>query len=111
MLNQFVVVGRMASDPEIKETENGMKVCYITLGVPRNFKNNEGECDTDYIDIVLWNNLAENTTQYVKKGDLVGIKGRVQSYDKDDVRHLEIVAEKVTFLATKKEEKDETTND
>lgn len=104
MLNQFVVVGRMVSDPEIKEAESGNKISIITLACPRSFKNTDGEYDTDFIDIVLWESIAEKTTQYVKKGDLVGIKGRIQSYVENEVKHLENVAEKVTFLSSKKEE-------
>lgn len=102
MLNQAVIVGRLVSDPEINETENNKKVCNITLAVPRSFKNENGEYDTDFIPTVLWESVAENTCNYVKKGDLVGIKGRLQSNEDK----LVFVAEKVTFLSTKKPEED-----
>ncbi len=96
MLNQIVVVGRMVSDPQINETENG-KVATITLAVPRSYKNENGEYETDFIPCVLWKGIATNTCEYCKKGDLIGIKGRMQSIE----NKLEIIAEKVTFLSSK----------
>lgn len=106
MLNQTVIVGRIVKDPELKETDNGNKVTNITLAVPRSFKNINGEYETDFIPCVLWKGVAESTTQFCKKGDLVGIKGRIQTrdYEVDDTKKyvIEIVAEKVTFLSNKK---------
>lgn len=112
MLNQTVIVGRLVKDPELKETDNGSKVTNITLAVPRSFKNSAGEYETDFISCVLWKGIAENTVEYCKKGDLLGVKGRVQtrSYeDTEEKKHfvMEIVAEKVTFLSSKKEDKEE----
>lgn len=106
MLNQLVVIGRLVRDPELRKTENGKNVTNITLAVPRSYKNTNGEYDTDFIDCVLWNTVAESTTEYCKKGDLLGVKGRVQTrvYEKDDEKkyQTEVVAEKVTFLSSKK---------
>ena len=79
MLNQTVLVGRLVKDPELRETDSGNKVTNITLAVPRNYKNSNGEYDTDFISCVLWKGIAENTATYVKRGDLVGIKGHIQS--------------------------------
>jgi single-strand DNA-binding protein len=109
MLNQIVIVGRLVRDPELRETDNGKKVSNITVAVPRSYKNLKGEYETDYIDCVLWTGIAENTVEYCKKGDLLGIKGRVQTRtfetDDDKKRHVtEVVAEKITFLSPKKEE-------
>lgn len=108
MLNNTVVVGRIVKNPELKETETGKKVANITLAVPRSYKNTEGEYETDFIPCVLWSGIAENTVNYCKSGDLVGIKGRVQSrtYELEDTKHfvVELVAEKVTFLSSKKSE-------
>ena len=106
MLNQAVLVGRIVKDPELKDTEKG-KVTNITLAVPRSFKNMNGEYDTDFISCVLWKGVAESTAEYCKKGDLVGIKGRIQTRDVelDDETHkkyVEVIAEKVTFLSSKK---------
>ena len=108
MLNQTVIVGRIVKDPELKETDSGKKVTNITLAVPRSFKNMNGEYETDYIPCVLWKGVAESTTQYCKKGDLVVIKGRIQSrsYETEEEKRyvVELIAEKVTFLTSKNKE-------
>lgn len=109
MLNQAVIVGRIIKEPELKKTENGTKVTNITLAVPRCFKNSEGQYDTDYISCVLWKGVAESTVEYCKKGDLVGVKGRIQTRDvelEDEThkKYVEVVAEKVTFLSNKRKE-------
>lgn len=101
MLNQVVLVGRLAKDVEVKELESGKKVSNITLAVPRSFKNAEGEYDTDFIVITLWDGIAQNTKEYCHKGDIIGVKGRIQCNDETEHRN-EIVAEKVTFLSSKK---------
>lgn len=108
MLNQAVLVGRIVKDPELRETDKG-KVTNITLAVPRSFKNMNGEYDTDFISCVLWKGIAESTTEYCKKGDLVGIKGRIQTrnVELEDETHkqfVEVIAEKVTFLSSKRKE-------
>lgn len=107
MLNQTVIVGRIVRDLEVHETESGNKVAQLTLAVPRSFKNMDGQYETDFIPCVLWKGIAENTAEYCKKGDLVGIKGRIQtrSYEtEEELRKsvVEVVAEKVTFLSSKK---------
>lgn len=71
MMNQVIVVGRIVSDPEIKETENCRNVSVITLAVSRSYKNMNGEYDTDFVPCILWNVIAEKTAEYCKKGDLV----------------------------------------
>lgn len=107
MLNQTVLVGRLVKDPELRETDNGNKVTNITLAVPRTYKNINGEYDTDFIPCVLWKGIAENTAEYVKKGDLIGVKGHLQTrnveLDENTKRQaVEIIAEKVTFLSSKR---------
>lgn len=97
MLNNLAIVGRLVSDPQINETENGKKASIITLAVPRNYKNSNGEYETDFIPVTLWQGIAEQTTNYCKKGDLVGVKGRLQVRE----GKVEVVAEKVTFLSSK----------
>lgn len=101
MLNQLVLVGRLVKDVEIKET-NGNKNAIITLAVNRSYKNVNGEYETDFIDIVLWNGIATNTKEYCKKGDVIGIKGRIQTTSVNDKKNIEIIAEKVTFLSSNK---------
>jgi len=111
VLNQAVLVGRIVKDPELKNTDKG-KVTNITLAVPRSFKNQNGEYDTDFISCILWKGVAESTVEYCKKGDLVGVKGRIQTRNvelEDETRkqYVEIVAEKVTFLSSRRQEEAE----
>lgn len=104
MLNNAVIVGRIVQNPELKETEKGGKIANIVLAVPRSFKNSNGEYETDFINCTLWRGIAESTAEYCKKGDLVGIKGRIQTSNYQDSEGnkkytTEVVAEKVTFLS------------
>ena len=110
MLNQVVLVGRLTEDPELSTTESGKKVTSITLAVQRTFKNSDGIYEADFIRCILWNAIASNTSEYCHKGDIVGVKGRIQtsSYDDKDGNRkyvTDVIAEKVTFLSSKKEEK------
>ena len=100
MTNMTCVIGRLVSDLEINETENGKKVATITLAVSRSFKNENGEYETDFIPCVLWEPIAERTKEYCCKGDLIAVKGRLQSDDNG----IHIIAEKVSFLSSKKPE-------
>ena len=105
MVNQIVLVGRIARSPEIRVTESGKKVATLTLAVPRNYKNASGEYETDFLDCTLWTAVAESTTEYCKTGDMIGVKGRLQtriieSPEGAKKRKTEIVAEKVTFLTS-----------
>lgn len=108
MLNQIVLAGRLVSDPEIVTTESNKKRTYITIAVPRSYKNVEGTYDTDFIRCTLWNGIAETTCEYCKKGDIVGVKGRIQTsnYEKDGekVYSMDVIAEKVSFLSSKRQE-------
>lgn len=111
MLNQVVIVGRLVRDPEVKETDSGKKVSNITLAVPRAYKNADGEYDTDFVDCTLWNSVAQNTSEYCRKGDIVGVKGKIETemYEKDgeNRKSTSIIAEKVTFLSSSNKEKDD----
>lgn len=109
MLNQIILVGRLVKTPEVIETESGKKMSYIALAIPRTFKNADGEYDTDFIDCVLWEVVAESTSEYCKQGDIVGVKSRVQSRmiedeDGNNYKKMEVIADKITFLSSKKEE-------
>jgi single-strand DNA-binding protein len=111
MLNQVVLVGRIVKTPELRVTETGKKTATVTLAVPRNYKNMNGEYDTDFLDCTLWTNVAENTTEYCQTGDMVGVKGRIQTRiiqneDGSKKKKTEIIAEKVTFLAQATNNKD-----
>ena len=112
MLNHVVVAGRLTSDPVVEETENGKKVSSITVAVPRSYKNVDGTYDTDFIRCTLWGGIAENTCEYCKKGDIVGVKGRIQtsSYETEDGDKkyaMEVVAEKISFLSSRKADENE----
>ena len=110
MLNQIVLVGRLTRNIKINKSENGKKIANISLAIPRSFKNMEGTSDTDFIDCVAFENIAENTASYCSKGDIVGVKGRVQSrvVEKEGKKEylMDIVAEKVTFLSSRKKEEE-----
>ena len=112
MLNQVVLVGRLTKDLEVKELEDGKKVTNMTLAIPRSFKNADGEYETDFVECTLWNNIAENTAEYCKKGDIVGVKGRLQSssFEKEDGNkefRTQVMAEKVTFLSSRSKDEPE----
>lgn len=105
MLNQVILVGRLVKTPELFVAESGNKGSIITLAVGRAFKNQNGEYDTDFLDCSLWTAIAENTAEYCKKGDVIGVKGRLQSriVEKEDgtkYKKMEVIAEKVTFLSS-----------
>lgn len=105
MVNQIVLVGRIARTPETKTTENGRKMATLTLAVPRNYKNSNGEYDTDFLDCTLWSSVAESTSEYCETGDMIGIKGRLQTRivetpEGTKRKKTEIIAEKVTFLTS-----------
>ncbi len=111
MLNQIVLVGRITQDPKVTELENGKKVCNVTVAIPRSYKNENGEYDTDFVKCTMWSGVAENTSEYCNQGDLIGIKGRIQTrvIEKDNSKQTiqEVIAEKVTFLAKSKEKTDD----
>ena len=112
MLNQVVLVGRLTKDPEMVNTDNGKQKTLITLAVNRPFKNVDGIYETDFIRCTLWNGIAANTTEYCHKGDVVGVKGRLQtsSYEDDNKKMhyiTEVIAERITFLSSKSKEEAE----
>ena len=107
MVNSVIVVGRLVRYPELQVTETGKKISTITLAVPRCYKNALGEYETDFLDCTLWTGVAENTAEYCKTGDTIGVKGRIQSRiaEKEDglkYKKMEIVAERVNFIASPK---------
>ena len=89
MVNSVMLVGRLAQDIEIKQLESGKEVTNVALAVNRSFKNPDGTYETDFFDCVLWEGLAKNAGEYCKKGDTVGVRGRLQtdSYEKDGIKH------------------------
>lgn len=107
MLNQIVLVGRLVQDPEIKELENGVKTSYITLAVSRSYKNADGIYETDFMPCKVGYPMCDTVKEYCKKGDLLGIKGRIQIKQEENKNIIEIVAERVTFLSSRKETEEE----
>lgn len=103
MMNRVVLVGRLTKDPELKYTPSGVAVCNFTLAVNRNFTNAEGEREADFLNIVVWRRPAENSANFLKKGSLAGVDGRIQTrnfegQDGNRVYMTEVVAESVQFL-------------
>jgi len=112
MLNQVVLVGRLANDIEIEKAVNGQEYTFISLAVQRGFKNNDGVYETDFIRCALWNGIASNTKNYCHKGDLVGIKGRLQTRNYVDAEGkkkyiTEVIVEKISFIMHSSKGKEE----
>lgn len=106
MLNKVILIGRLTKDPELRYTPSGVAVATFNLAVDRPFLNQQGEKEVDFIPIVVWRKQAENCANYIGKGRLVAIEGRIQvrTYeDKGQKRWAtEVVAENVRFLDYKK---------
>lgn len=107
MINNFVGVGRLTADPELRFTPSGVANCKFTLAINRTFSNSQGEKETDFIRIQVWRKQAENVANFLKKGSLAGVIGRIQtgSYEGQDGKRIfttDIVADSVQFLEPKK---------
>ena len=104
MLNQVVLIGRLTRDPELRYTAgSGIPVASFSLAVDRPFTNQQGERETDFINIVTWRKQAENVANYLKKGSLAAVAGRLQIRSYDDSQGVkrkvaEVVADNVRFL-------------
>ena len=108
-MNHIVTIGRLTKDPELRYTPNGVAVGSFTIAVDRPFNSAKGEREADFIPVVVWQKLAENCANHLKKGRLVAVEGRLQirSYDTQDGqkrRVAEIVASNVQFLDRGKDE-------
>ncbi|RPF51119.1 single-stranded DNA-binding protein [Aquisalibacillus elongatus] len=106
MLNRVVLVGRLTKDPDLRYTPNGVAVANFTVAVNRPFSNQQGEREADFINCVIWRRPAENLANYMKKGSMVGVDGRIQtrSFDGQDGKRVfitEVVADSVQFLESK----------
>ncbi|EHF3611881.1 single-stranded DNA-binding protein [Listeria innocua] len=106
MMNRVVLVGRLTKDPDLRYTPAGAAVATFTLAVNRPFKNAQGEQEADFIQCVVWRKPAENVANFLKKGSMAGVDGRVQTrnYEGNDGKRVyvtEIVAESVQFLEPK----------
>ena len=79
MLNRAILTGRLTRDPELRYTTSGTAVVQTTIAVDRQFKNQQGEREADFINLVIWRKAAENFANFTHKGSLVGIDGRIQT--------------------------------
>ncbi|BAC15434.1 single-strand DNA-binding protein (phage-related protein) [Oceanobacillus iheyensis HTE831] len=106
MLNRVVLVGRLTRDPDLRYTPNGVAVANFNIAVNRPFSNQQGNREADFINCVIWRRPAENLANYMKKGSMVGVDGRIQTrnfegQDGKTVYVTEVVADSVQFLETK----------
>lgn len=105
-MNKVILIGNLTKDPELNTTSNGISVCRFSIAVPRKYTNAEGERETDFINVVVWRNLADNCHKYLKKGSKAAVVGNIQSrnYDANDGTKrfvTEVIAEEVEFVSTK----------
>ena len=108
MLNHIVLIGRLVRDPEPRYTSNGVPVTNFTLAVERNYTNQQGEKEVDFIKIITWRKLAEHCAQYLGKGRLVAVEGSLQIRKNESGGRTyinpEVVADNVRFLEWPKEQ-------
>lgn len=102
-MNRVLLVGRLTKDPDLRYTPSGVAVATFTLAVNRTFTNQQGEREADFINCVIWRKQAENVANFLKKGSLAGVDGRLQTrnYEGQDGKRVyvtEVVAENVQFL-------------
>ena len=108
MLNKIIIMGRLTRDPELRRTASSTAVAGFTLAVERDFKSQNGEKSTDFIDVVAWRNTAEFVAKYFTKGRMAVVEGRLQIRDWKDKdgnnrRSAEVVAENVYFGDSKRD--------
>lgn len=96
MVNQTILVGRLVDKPILEETENGRKTVTLRLAIPRIFKSDNGEYETDFIPISLVGQTARSVNEYCEQGDVIAVRGRMAKLSNSD---MQIIGEKVSFLA------------
>lgn len=112
-MNEVVLIGRLTKDPELNTTKEGSDKARITIAVNRNFKDKDGNYNTDFFEILLWNNMAKRTSEWCKKGDCIGVRARLQNRNYIDkngnkVYKNEIITESLSFISSsRKKEKAE----
>ena len=107
MINRVVLTGHLTKDPELKTTQSGLSVVQFVIGVQRRFVREDGGREADFISCVAWRKTAENIAKYFKKGQLIGVDGRIQtrSYDNRDGQRVyvtEVVVDNFAFLSSQK---------
>lgn len=108
MLNRSILIGRLTRDPELKYSPSGVAVCTFTLAVDRPFTNGNGEREADFIPVVVWRKLAEVSAEYLKKGRLTAVEGRIQTrnYENNEGKRVyvtEVIADNVRFLESNRD--------
>ena len=112
-MNRVIEIGRVTKDIELRQLTSGTSAIEFSIAVKRAFKNANGEYESDFFNCIAFKNTAELISRYVKKGDMLGIVGRLQTrnYTNKEGRKIyvtEIVVEEVEFLQTKKQEEEQT---
>ena len=105
-MNKVILIGNLTRDPELTTTTSGISVCRFSLAISRKFTNSEGERETDFINVVVWRNLADNCHKFLRKGSKAAVIGNLQTrnYDAQDgtKRYVtEVVAEEVEFVGAR----------
>lgn len=103
-MNKWIGIGNLTHDPELTELNNGTKMCRFTLAVNRDYKNANGQYDTDFINCQAWRSTAENLVKYMRKGRKIAVTGNIQvrSYEKDDEKRTawEIQVSDIEFISS-----------
>jgi len=111
MMNRVILVGRITKDPEMKSTQSNIPVVSFTLAVNRQFSDQSGERQADFVQCVVWRKQAENLAKFVRKGALLGVEGRIQTrnYEAENgTRYVtEVVCDSIQFLESKVESEDQ----
>lgn len=112
-MNKVVLIGRLTRDPELRYTSNNTPVATFTLAVNRNYTNEDGEREADFINVAVWEKAAESVKNYLGKGRQAAVNGRIQTRSYEDEngnkRYItEVIAEGVEFLDSKKESSENT---
>lgn len=111
-MNKIILIGRLTKEPELRHTTSNIEVTQFSLAVNRDFKNQEGEYEADFINCVAYRKLAETISVYVRKGDKLAVTGRLQvrNYDNSEGKKVyvsEVIVDSIEFLESKKESIDE----
>lgn len=114
MINQVTLIGRLVDKPTLRDYDGEFRVATINLAVARPFKNMDGNVETDFLKISVWNIVAENACEYLDKGDIIGVKGRLVVKDaevsfikgdevlKKKIQSIEIIGERVVYIHSHK---------
>lgn len=108
-MNKILLIGNLTKDPELTKTPSDVSICKFSIAVSRDYANSEGERDADFFNITVWRNRADTCGKFLKKGNKVGVVGKLQNHtyeDKDGNKRTitDIVADEVEFLTPKQSE-------